>query len=251
MRVLLPLPLAGAYDYRVGPGLALKLGEFVRVPLGRRQAIGVVWGGSAGEGVAEAKLRNVSARCDAPPLSAEMRRFIDWVADYTLSPPGAVLRMAMSVPEAIEPPKPTIAYRLAEEAPHPDGSDPGEVRLTTARRRVLRELGSRLPRGVAELALAAGVGAGVVRSLVEIGWLEEVDLPRIRERHLTALGPGRIFRPSKWWRQTRCANAWGRGSLSPCSTASPVPARRKSTSRRSLRRCGRGGRCWCCCRRLR
>jgi len=197
VRVLLPLPLAGAYDYRVGPGLALKLGEFVRVPLGRRQAIGVVWGGSAGEGVAEAKLRNVSARCDAPPLSAEMRRFIDWVADYTLSPPGAVLRMAMSVPEAIEPPKPTIAYRLAEEAPHPDGSDPGEVRLTTARRRVLRELGSRLPRGVAELALAAGVGAGVVRSLVEIGWLEEVELPRVRGVAPDGARPGPDLSPEQ------------------------------------------------------
>jgi len=190
VRVLLPLPLAGPYDYRVGPGLGLKPGDFVRVPLGRRQMVGVVWGESDGEGVAEARLKNVSGRCDVPPLSEEMRRFIDWVANYTLSPPGAVLRMAMSVPEALEPPKPVIAYRLADDAPHPDTTDPGELRLTQARRRVLRELGTGPPRGIAELGLAAGVGAGVVRTLVEMGWLEQVERPRARPAGPDGARPG-------------------------------------------------------------
>ncbi len=199
LRVLLPLPLAGAYDYRAGPGLGLKPGDFVRVPLGRRAAIGVVWddGDGTAEAVAEAKLRNVSARCDVPPLSGEMRRFIDWVAGYTLSPPGAVLRMAMSVPEALEPPRPVIAYRVAEDAPHPDSSDPGEVRLTASRRRVLRELGSGPPRAIAELALAAGVGAGVVRSLIDMGWLEEVELPRTRPPGPDGTRPGPVLSPEQ------------------------------------------------------
>jgi primosomal protein N' (replication factor Y) len=197
VRVLLPLPLAGAYDYRVGPGLGLKPGDFVRVPLGRRQAIGVVWGKSDGESVAEAKLKNVSGCCDVPRLNEEMRRFIDWVADYNLSPPGAVLRMAMSVPEALEPPKPVIAWRVAENAPHPDSTDPGEVRLTTARRRVLRELGSGPARGIAELALAAGVGVGVVRTLIAMGWLEEVELPRARAAGPDGARPGPELSPEQ------------------------------------------------------
>jgi primosomal protein N' (replication factor Y) len=197
LRVLLPLPLAGAYDYRAAPGLGLKPGDFVRVPLGRRQMIGVVWGESTGEGVAEAKLKSVSDRCDVPPLAEEMRHFIDWVADYTLSPPGAVLRMAMSVPEALEPPKPVIAWRVAEDAPHPDTADPGEVRLTTARRRVLRELGGGPPRGIAELALATGVGAGVVRSLIELGWLEEVELPRALPPGPDGARPGPVLSPEQ------------------------------------------------------
>lgn len=33
--VLLPLPLAGAYDYRVDGDLALQTGDFVAVPLGK------------------------------------------------------------------------------------------------------------------------------------------------------------------------------------------------------------------------
>jgi primosomal protein N' (replication factor Y) (superfamily II helicase) len=179
VRVLLPLPLAGAYDYRAEAERGLKPGDVVRVPLGRRQAIGVVWDNDekgGGDAVAGSKLKDVGARCDVPPMTEEMRRFIDWVAAYTLSPPGAVLRMAMSVPEALERPKPALAWRVADDAPHPDSTDPGELRLTASRRRVLRELAGGPPRGVAELALAAGVGAGVVRSLIDIGWLEQVEV---------------------------------------------------------------------------
>src|SRR5208282_3268016 len=95
LAVLLPLPLAGAYDYGVPPGLMLAAGDFVRVPLGSREAIGVVWGDATGEVPAQ-KLKAIAARLEAPPLPEAERRFIDWVARYTLTPPGAVLRMAMT-----------------------------------------------------------------------------------------------------------------------------------------------------------
>ena len=45
--ILLPLPLAGSYDYLV-EGLALVAGDFVVVPLGQRETIGVVWGPGTG-----------------------------------------------------------------------------------------------------------------------------------------------------------------------------------------------------------
>jgi primosomal protein N' (replication factor Y) len=99
--VLLPLPLAGPYDYRVDAEQTLSAGDFVRVPLGKRRALGVVWG--AGDGrLDEARCRSVLARLDAPSLPEATRRLVDWVAAYTLSPPGAVLKMAMSVPAALE-----------------------------------------------------------------------------------------------------------------------------------------------------
>ncbi|MBI3452844.1 MAG: hypothetical protein HY057_08495, partial [Rhodospirillales bacterium] len=146
-RVLLPLPLAGAYDYRVLPGLALQPGDFVRVPLGRRMATGVVWDDAPLDAtdcpVPAARLKDVAARLDLPPLCAPARRFIEWVAAYTLSPPGAVLRMTMSVPGALDPPRAHFGYRLAVTAPDPQaetqGKNPDGQRLTPARRRVLRE----------------------------------------------------------------------------------------------------------------
>ncbi|MBU2090516.1 MAG: primosomal protein N', partial [Alphaproteobacteria bacterium] len=112
--VLLPLPVGEGYDYRVPADLALEEGDFVTVPLGRRSVIGVVWGLGGSSDIAETRLKDVIARLDAPPMSAVLRRFVAWVAAYTLTAPGQVLRMAMSVPAALEPPAPAIAYRLAE-----------------------------------------------------------------------------------------------------------------------------------------
>ncbi len=167
VRVLLPLPLAGTYDYRVPEGLRLGEGDFVRVPLGARVATGVVWGRAEG-GVEEKRLKSVLARLEAPPLGRALQRFIDWVADYTLAPPGAVLRMAMSVPSALEPPRQGIAYALAGPPPE---------RLTPARRRVMAVLQEGPPRALADLAREAAVGPGVVRGLVKAGTLVALPLP--------------------------------------------------------------------------
>ncbi len=166
LSVLLPLPLTGAYDYRLPVGLEAAPGAFVRVPLGRREVVGVVWGEAGGK-VASARLREVSARPDAPPLGAALRGFVDWVAAYTLSPPGAVLRMAMSVVEALGPPRRRLGYAPGGTAPE---------RMTAARVRVLAEAADGPPRPAVELARAAGVSPSVVRGLADAGALEAVEL---------------------------------------------------------------------------
>ncbi len=171
IRVLLPLPLAGAYDYRLPDDLDAAPGDFVVVPLAARQAIGVVWDdapAAAGAAVDDSRLKAVTARLEVPGLGAELRRFVEWVAGYNLSPPGAVLRMVMRVREALEPPPPRIAYRLGGPAPK---------RITPARRRVLDVLADGPPRQPADLAEAAGVGQAVVRGLIAAGTLVAVELP--------------------------------------------------------------------------
>src|SRR4051794_22367976 len=148
--VLLPLPLPEPYDYRVPPGLALEPGSYVLVPLGPRAVLGVVWGPGAGA-VAEGRLKPVGHRFDLPPMPAVQRRFIDWVAAYTMSPPGAVLRMALSVPGALESPRGLLTYRLGDigrldgggldgarlDGARLDGGRLGGLRMTPARRRIL------------------------------------------------------------------------------------------------------------------
>ena len=98
VKVLLPLPLGDAYDYGVPEGLALAPGDFVSVPLGARMAIGVVWAtiapGAPG-GVSLDRLKDVAGRLDALPLPEGNRRLVDWMAAYTLAPPGAVLRLSL------------------------------------------------------------------------------------------------------------------------------------------------------------
>ncbi len=176
VKVLLPLPLTGAYDYRVPTDMELADGDFVTVPLGTREATGVVWGQAEPGGIAEDRLKDVIARLDAPPLSEDFRRFVDWVSAYTLAPPGAVMRMAVSVPSALLPPKPRIAYRKADA--------PCEVRLTRARRRVLGLLEDAPPMSAAELAREAAVSASVVRGLADAGVLVSVVLPADSHRDL-------------------------------------------------------------------
>ncbi len=163
--VLLPLPLAGPYDYRIGPNIEAGDGDFVRVPLGRRHTIGVVWGPGTAR-LDDAKVKGISERLDTPPLPEISRRFIDWVANYNLAAPGAVLKMAMSVPEALQPPTPPPMAYLARKQ-MPEG-----LRLTAARQRVIEAAWA--PLKAAELAKVAGVGVAVVKGLAQAGALETV-----------------------------------------------------------------------------
>ena len=169
--VLLPLPLAGAYDYRADADLRLERGDFVIVPLGRREVIGVVWGEGSGD-IGRAKLRDVVAKLDTPPLPDVLCRFVEWVAQYTMAPAGAVLAMAMRAPAALEPPRGIAAWRRSDDTALLAG-----LRLTAERRRVLDLLADGPPRPTAELARDAGVGIGVVRSLAVAGALIQVELP--------------------------------------------------------------------------
>ncbi len=160
VRVLLPLPLVGTYDYRLPETLGVVPGSFVSVPLGPRSVTGVVWREGAGDVVAE-KLRDIESVLSAPPMGKPLRDLVDWVAGYTLATRGTVLRMAMSVPAALEPPRlETVLRRSGRE---PD-------RLTPQRTAVLLVLGEGAMTASA-LARAAGVRVGVVRGLVKAGAL--------------------------------------------------------------------------------
>ncbi|HVM80741.1 MAG TPA: primosomal protein N' [Stellaceae bacterium] len=172
--VLLPLPLESAYDYRVPAGMALAPGDFVSVPLGSRAAIGVVWDTPPGD-VSEAKLKQVANKLDAPPLPRELRRFVEWVAGYTLTPPGAVLRMAMSVSEALEPPRLPLGWTISEAGRAILGSEEGKA-LTLMRRRVLEAARDAPPLPAKELARLAGCGTGVLQGLERLGLIERAPM---------------------------------------------------------------------------
>ena len=98
--VLLPIPTEAPYSYGVPHGLDLQPGDFVQVPLGSREVAAVVWD-KIEDTVDPKKLRNVISKFDCPPLTASMRRFIEWISGYTLSPPGMVLKMVLRVPAAL------------------------------------------------------------------------------------------------------------------------------------------------------
>ncbi|KQT66057.1 primosomal protein N' [Aureimonas sp. Leaf460] len=169
MPVLVPLPAARPYSYAVPEGMVVSPGSIVQVPLGPRQVAGIVWDGET-DGVDPKKLRPITKAFDCPPIDAGMRRFIDWVADYTLSPPGLVARMALRAPAAFDP-EPFIDG-LRRTAHEPD-------RLTGARRRVLDAAADSPAWSRSGLAHAAGVSVSVVDGLVKLGAFETVRLPPV------------------------------------------------------------------------
>ena len=188
LRVLLPLPLPAALDYRASEGEAApEPGRFVRVNLGPRRLIGVVWDGESDD-VAEERLRPIVEILPTPPLPAELRRFIDRVAGYTLAPPGMVLRMAMSIEAALLPPAPRRVCAITEDGVAALAGPPAK-KLTPARRRVLEILRDMPAESVAETARRAGVGAAVVRGLISAGLAAE---------HLAQPVPSRLETPD--WR---------------------------------------------------
>ena len=174
VRVLLPLPLAGAYDYRVPEDLAVIPGDFVHVPLGKQTRVGIVWdpaakGDSTGvKAVDDSRLRDIEARLDTWRMGDSMRRLVDWLAAYSMSAPGAVLRMAMSIPEALLPGRPRIVYRLS--------ATPPDFRATPARQRVIDVLRDSPARGSTDLAREAAVSIGVVRGMAGLGALDAVEI---------------------------------------------------------------------------
>ncbi|MCW5696378.1 MAG: primosomal protein N' [Bauldia sp.] len=166
--VLLPYAVDAPYTYRAPKGVTLAPGDIVTVPLATREVTGVVWDDPPDAAMDPARLRAVAARFDVPPLAADLRRFIDWVAHYTLSTRGMVLRMVLRVPAAFEPERPLVGVRLAGPPP---------ARMTPARQRVLDILADGLAWSRSGLAAAAAVSPGVVGGLVDAGTLEEVEIP--------------------------------------------------------------------------
>jgi len=165
--VLLPLPLAGAYDYKLPPGVKAARGALVSAPLGNRTVLGAVWGKAEGT-VGDNRLKVAEPLEGAPALPAKLCDFIDWVADYTLNPPGAILAMALRSRGAFEPEARRIAYVRGSVTP---------PRMSAGRQRALEIAGDGLARSVTGLAEDANVSPAVVRGLIQVGALVPTDLP--------------------------------------------------------------------------
>src|SRR5271156_1969026 len=125
--ILLPVPLTGAYDYKLPHGVAAARGTLVAAQLGSREMLGVVWGAAEGT-VGDNRLKTAEPLEGGPALPGGLCDFIDWVADYTLNPPGAILAMALRSRGAFEPEAYRIAYVRGSVTP---------PRMSAARTRAL------------------------------------------------------------------------------------------------------------------
>ncbi|HEX7710449.1 MAG TPA: primosomal protein N' [Sphingomonadaceae bacterium] len=168
----------GPLDYRVPEGMSAPPGTVVVAPLGPRQIVGIVWEKErlpAAE-VPDAKLRPLIGSLPVPPLKPELRRLIEWTADYYCASPAAVARMVLASGGALRGPATVTEYRLSGQAPE---------RMTPQREQAIGALDGEQST-LRELAGIAGVSEGVLRGLVNQGVLEPVtvdcDRPYTRAR---------------------------------------------------------------------
>src|ERR1700690_1473030 len=145
--VLVPVALDRAYSYCVPRGLELKAGDVVCVPLGPREVVAVVWAENANpDPRLHNRLKGVGEKLDVPPLKQELRSLVDWVANYTLSSRGMVLRMTLRMGEHLGPERVRLGVRLVGEPPK---------RLTPARQRLIGILSDGLLHGKSDVAKEA------------------------------------------------------------------------------------------------
>lgn len=171
IQVLLPVLPRGPFDYAVPQGAEIPAaGSFVRVPFGRQTLTGVVWGDSQNESaIPDSKLKEVQKIYTLPPMSADNRRFVDWVANYTLSLNGAVLKMAMSMDDVFAGVGETTGLVRTALTAAPN------FRWTDARKKAYGAA-SDIPCSAADLAQKAGVSPAVVAGLAQAGFLARVPM---------------------------------------------------------------------------
>jgi primosomal protein N' (replication factor Y) (superfamily II helicase) len=181
--VLLPVALDQTYDYIVPEGAEYPVGSFVLVPLGPQSRIGVVWDRALGQSdkpLDPKKMKPVTSALDVPPLPVINMRFTEWMAKYTLSPVGMVLKLMMGAQAAFEPQKVRSGVAMS------DSADLG-VKLSAARRKALDVATDGQVRAKSQLAAEASVSTSVVDGLVTAGFLVEVA---IAERRYPRPDPG-------------------------------------------------------------
>ncbi len=158
----------GPLDYRLPKGVVAPPGTVVSAPLGPREIIGIIWEADrlAADEVPDAKLRPLRSVLPVPPLKAELRRLIEWTADYYCASLASVARMVLSSGGALKGPATITEYRLSGQEPD---------RMTPKRALALDALQGEQAT-LRELAELADVSVGVLRGLVNSGALEPVEV---------------------------------------------------------------------------
>ena len=161
--MLAPYPLAKAYDYRIPGSLDLSVGDYVRVPLGKKDTLGVVWALAKDENVDPGKIKYIQQKYNCPPMPEVHRQFVEWVARYTMSDMGTVLKMSLSVPEALQPSKTVQAYTLPDQVPQ---------KLSSHRKKVVEWLSDGVPRRAVDIARQVGCSTTIIRAMAAAGQLQ-------------------------------------------------------------------------------
>jgi primosomal protein N' (replication factor Y) len=181
LRVAIDAPLRSPFDYLPPPGIApdaVPLGVRVRVPIGRREAIGVVVDRADQASVSAAALKSVHQVLDVTPvLDSAVMHLLRWTADYYHHPLGEVI--ASALPKALREGAPATAQLECWRA---TAAGRDALAIAAARRapkqRVLLALLALNPDGLTAAAMTAQLPGwrDAARALRERGWIERLEI---------------------------------------------------------------------------
>ncbi len=193
LRVAVPVPLPGLYDYRAPEGRgSTQPGSRVLVPFGRRRMLGVVVAVDVTPAIAETRIKPITRCLDAEPLiSADILHLCRWAARYYHHPLGEVLATALPAHLRRAQPAARQASR-SWRASAPDEAAAYEPILARAprQREILAYIrGSNQPVAHSDVLARWPTAAAPLKRLSERGLIEALDVPHALERGAALPGP--------------------------------------------------------------
>ncbi len=165
-------PVSKRYTYRVAANDAVVPGQVVRIPFGKKgdaePTLGVVWENIGVPDLAPEKIKELTPLPDFPALSENLRHFLEWSAQYTVSPLGAFLRMALPIADVTRKTPEITRLRLSSLGMPPQ--------KTEARQKVVDLLGSGAAMTRTEIKTATGVSDSVLKKMIEDGVLDAISV---------------------------------------------------------------------------
>ena len=181
LRVAIDAPLRRPFDYLPPPGLQpdeVPLGVRVRVPVGRREAIGIVVDHADQPSVSAAALKSVHQVLDARPvLDGGLMQLLRWTADYYHHPLGEVI--AAALPKALREGAPAAAqiecWRATAAGLEALAAD--AARRSPKQQALLALLATR-PGGLTSADMTAQLPRwrSAARALLARGWIERLEV---------------------------------------------------------------------------
>ncbi len=172
-RIALDVPLSTLFDYRVADGMAVKTGQRVIVPFGRRQMTGVVMECVATTEITPERIKPLKQVLhDSAPLSAELLDLLRFCSDYYHYPIGQTAMSAL--PSQLRSDKPVISrkilsYRLSASGAALHLKDFPKRKVV--QRRILAKLAEQ-PCNLAQLKTLSATAGVQLRALEKEGWVE-------------------------------------------------------------------------------